>query len=270
MNILFLGDIVGRAGRDAVIAVLASLRGQLALDLVVANAENAAHGFGLTPEIARSLYDAGCDALTLGNHAWDRREILAYIESEPRLLRPINYPPGTPGRGAQVITGNGRRALVINAMTRLFMDPLDDPFAAVKAELARHRLGVTVDAILIDLHGEASSEKQAFAHHFDGQVSLVVGTHTHVPTADARVLAGGTAYQTDAGMCGDFDSVIGMAKDGSISRFVRKLPGERLAPAEGEATVCGLFVATDPATGLARRVSPLRIGGCLSQQSPLV
>jgi len=270
VNILFLGDIVGRSGRDAVIAALPGLRRDLSLDLVVANAENAAHGFGLTPEIARALYAAGCDALTLGNHAWDRREILGYIETEPRLLRPINYPPGTPGRGAQLVDANGKRALVVNAMARLFMDPLDDPFAIVRAELGRHRLGVTVDAILIDLHGEASSEKQAFAHHFDGQVTLVVGTHTHVPTADERVLAGGTAYQTDAGMCGDFDSVIGMAKDGSITRFLRKLPGERLAPAEGEATICGLFVQTDPATGLARRVAPLRMGGCLSPQSPLV
>jgi hypothetical protein len=270
MNILFLGDIVGRSGRDAVIAALPSLRRDLALDLVVANAENAAHGFGLTPEIARALFDAGCDALTLGNHAWDRREIVPYIETEPRLLRPINYPPGTPGRGAQVIAAQGLKALVINVMARLFMDPLDDPFATVKAELARHRLGVTVDAILIDLHGEASSEKQAFAHHFDSQASIIVGTHTHVPTADARVLPGGTAYQTDTGMCGDFDSVIGMAKEGSISRFVRKMPGERLAPAEGEATICGLFAETDQATGLARRVEMLRLGGCLSPQLPMV
>jgi len=270
VNILFLGDIVGRAGRDALIAALPGLRRDLALDLVVANAENAAHGFGLTPDIARALFEAGCDALTLGNHAWDRREIVAYIESEPRLLRPINFPPGTPGRGAQLIQANGKRTLVINAMARLFMDPLDDPFATVKAELLRQRLGVTVDAILVDLHGEASSEKQAFGHHFDGQVSLVVGTHTHVPTADARVLAAGTAYQTDAGMCGDFDSVIGMAKEGSITRFIRKLPGERLAPAEGEATICGLFVETDPATGLARRVSPLRMGGLLAPTMPVV
>lgn len=270
MNILFLGDIVGRTGRDAVIAALPGLRRDLALDLVVANAENAAHGFGLTPEIARALFDAGCDVLTLGNHAWDRREIIAYIETEPRLLRPANFPPGTPGRGAQLVAANGKRALVINVMARLFMDPLDDPFATVKAELSRHRLGVTVDAILIDLHGEASSEKQAFAHHFDGQASVIVGTHTHVPTADARVLAGGSAYQTDAGMCGDFDSVIGMAKDSSIARFLRKMPGERLAPAEGEATICGLFVATDAATGLASRVAPLRMGGCLSPERPLV
>lgn len=270
MNILFLGDIVGRAGRDAVIAALPTLRRDLALDLVVANAENAAHGFGLTPEIARALLAAGCDALTLGNHSWDRKEIIPYIESEPRLLRPINYPPGTPGRGAHVVAAGGRRTLVINAMARLYMELLDDPFAAVKAELGKHRLGVTVDAILIDLHGEATSEKQAFAHHFDGQASIVVGTHTHVPTSDQRVLPGGTAFQTDAGMCGDFDSVIGMAKEGSVSRFLRKTGTERLAPAEGPATVCGLFVVTDPATGLARRVEPLRLGGVLAPAMPVV
>lgn len=271
MNILFLGDIVGRAGREAVIATLPGLRRDLALDLVVVNAENAAHGFGLTPEIARALFEAGADCLTLGNHSWDRKEIIPYIEAEPRLLRPLNYPPGTPGRGAQLIPARaGGRVLVINAMTRLFMELLDDPFAATRAELGRHRLGVTVDAIVIDLHGEATSEKQAFAYHFDGQASLVAGTHTHVPTADQRILPGGTAYQSDVGMCGDFDSVIGMAKEGSVSRFLRKTSAERLVPAEGAATLCGLFVVTDPATGLARKAEALRTGGVLAPTMPVV
>jgi hypothetical protein len=270
VKLLFLGDIVGRTGRDAVAAALPGLRRDLALDCVIANAENATHGFGLSPENARTLFDAGCDALTLGNHAWDRKEIIPFIETEPRLLRPLNFPAGTPGRGSQVIAANGRRVLVVNLMARLFMDPLDDPFAAIRAELSRHALARTVDAILVDLHGEASSEKQAFAHYVDGTVSCVVGTHTHVPTADARVLPRGTAYQTDAGMCGDFDSVIGMAKDGAVARFVRKLPGERLAPAEGAATICGLFVVTDPASGLAVRVEPLRLGGALPPVMPMV
>lgn len=270
MNILFLGDIVGRSGREAVIAALAELRRELALDLVVANAENAAHGYGLTPEIARALFAAGCDALTLGNHTWDRKEIVPYLETEPRLLRPINYPAGTPGRGAQVLTVAGRRVLVINVMTRLFMELLDDPFAAVTAELARHRLGVTVEAIVVDLHGEATSEKQAFAYRFDGQVSMVAGTHTHVPTADQRLLPGGTAFQTDTGMCGDFESVIGMTRESSVQRFLRKQPAERLVPAEGPATLCGLFVVTDAATGLARRVEPLRLGGLLAPARPVV
>jgi len=269
MNLLFLGDIVGRSGRDAVVAALPELRRRLVLDFVIANAENAAHGFGLTPQIAEELFAAGCDALTLGNHAWDRREIIPYIEGEPRLLRPINFPPGTPGRGAGVYrTAGGKRVLVACAMLRLFMDPLDDPFAVVKAELARHGLGRTIDAAVIEAHGEATSEKMALGHFLDGQVSLVVGAHTHVPSADGQILPGGTAYQSDAGMCGDYDSVIGMQKEAALARFVRKMPGERLAPAEGEATVCGVFAATDPATGLARRVEPVRLGGRLASALP--
>ena len=271
MRILFLGDLVGRSGRDAVTEALPGLRRDLALDLVVVNAENASHGFGLAPEMARALLAAGADAITLGNHSWDRREIIPYIETEPRLLRPLNYPPGTPGRGAQVIEmRDGRRVLVMNAMGRLFMDALDDPFRGVQAAIAAHRMGLggTVSAILLDFHAEASSEKLAMGHSFDGKVSLVVGTHTHIPSADHQILPGGTAYMTDAGMCGDYDSVIGMEKGGASLRFWKKVPGERLAPAEGEATISGLFVETDDATGLARNVAPLRMGGRLSQAMP--
>lgn len=271
MRILFLGDVVGRTGRDAVVAALPGLRARLSLDLVVVNGENASHGFGLAPEMARALLAAGADVITLGNHSWDKKEIIPYIESEPRLIRPINYPPGTPGRGACLaeLPGN-RRALVVNAMGRLFMEPLDDPFRAVQAELQKHRMGQggTIQAAVIDIHAEASSEKQAFGHSFDGLVSLVVGTHTHVPTADHQILPGGTAYLTDAGMCGDYDSVIGMQKAGASLRFWRRVPGERLSPAEGEATICGLFVETDDATGLALRAEPLRQGGRLSQLMP--
>jgi metallophosphoesterase (TIGR00282 family) len=272
VRILFLGDIVGRAGRDAVAAALPALRRDLALDLVVVNAENASHGFGLSPEMARALFAAGADVLTLGNHSWDRKEIIPYIEEEPRLIRPLNYPPGTPGRGVAVVeVPGGRRALVVQAMGRLFMEPLDDPFRAVQAVLAQHSLGAggSVQAAVVDIHAEATSEKQAMGHSFDGRASLVIGTHTHVPTADARILPGGSAFQTDAGMCGDYDSVIGMAKGGASIRFWRKVPAERLAPAEGEATICGLFVETDDATGLARRVAPLRMGGGLSPAMPL-
>lgn len=268
MKILFLGDIVGRAGRDAVIAALPGLRARLAADLVIVNVENAAHGFGVTPEIARAVLGAGADVLTLGNHAWDRREIIPYIEGEPRLLRPFNYPPGTPGRGAGVFAAGSRKVLVVNAMGRLYMDALDCPFRGIDALLAAHAIGRTVDAIVIDVHAEATSEKQSFAFHLDGRVSLVVGTHTHVPTADAQILPRGTAYQSDAGMCGDYDSVIGMQKEGATQRFIRKLPGERLAPAEGEATICGVFVETDDATGLARRIAPLRQGGRLAPVMP--
>jgi metallophosphoesterase (TIGR00282 family) len=271
VRLLFLGDIVGRAGRDAVTATLPGLREKLRLDLVVVNAENASHGFGLAPEMARALFIAGADVLTLGNHAWDRKEIIPYIEGEPRLIRPLNYPPGTPGKGAVVaVLADGRRALVLQAMGRLFMEPLDDPFRAIQGELAQHSLGSqgTVQAIIIDFHAEASSEKQAMGHSFDGRASLVIGTHTHVPTADHRILPGGTAFQTDAGMCGDYDSVIGMQKAGASIRFWRKVPAERLAPAENEATICGLFVETDDTTGLARRVAPLRIGGGLEPILP--
>ena len=271
MRILFLGDLVGRSGRDAAGAAIPELRKSLDLDLVVVNGENASHGFGLAPEMARALFLAGADVITLGNHAWDRREIIPYIEGEPRLIRPLNYPPGTPGHGSFVaVLRDGRRALVIQAMGRLFMDTLDDPFRGVQAALAGHRMGAdgTVQAIVVDFHAEASSEKLSLAHSFDGKVSLVIGTHTHTPSADHQILEGGTAYMTDAGMCGDYDSVIGMQKGAAALRFWKKVPGEKLAPAEGVATVCGLFVETDDATGLARRVEPLRLGGRLSQAMP--
>ena len=271
MRILFLGDIVGRSGRDAVAAALPGLRARLAPDLVVINAENASHGFGLAPEMARALFAVGADVLTLGNHAWDRKEIIPFIETEPRLIRPLNHPPGTPGRGAAVVeVPGGRRALVLNLLGRLFMEPCDDPFRAAQAELARHSLGAggSVQAVVIDIHAEASSEKAALAHSFDGRASLVIGTHTHVPSADHQILEGGTAFMTDAGMCGDYDSVIGMQKGAASLRFWRKVPAERLAPAEGEATLCGVLVETDDSTGLATRIAPLRMGGRLSQAMP--
>lgn len=269
MKILFLGDVLGRAGRETVGARLPGLRQDLRADLVIVNAENASHGFGLAPEMARLLFAAGADVITLGNHAWDRKEIIPFIAETPRLLRPLNYPPGTPGSGSVVVTlADGRKALVLQAMGRLFMDAMDCPFRGTADVLVRHRLGSTVQAIFVDFHAEASSEKMAFAHTFDGQVSAVVGTHTHCPTADAQVLPGGTAFQSDAGMCGDYDSVIGMQKDGAALRYWRKMPGEKLGPAEGPVTICGVLVETDDATGLARRIEPLRVGGRLSQVMP--
>jgi len=271
MHILFLGDIVGRSGREAVAAALPDLKKRLRIDLAIINAENASHGFGLAPEMARAIFDAGADVITLGNHAWDRKELIPYIAEHPRLIRPLNFPPGTPGAGSVLVELSGnRRALVLNVMGRLFMDPLDCPFRLSAQELAKFKLGSSVSAIVVDFHGEATSEKMAYGHSFDGQVSLVVGTHTHIPTADHGVLAGGTAFQTDAGMCGDYDSVIGMSKEGAASRFWRKMPGEKLHPADGVATLCGLFVETDDATGLARRAEPVRLGGRLSQIMPVV
>lgn len=269
MRILFIGDVVGRTGREAVGAALPGLRARLRLDLAVVNAENASHGFGLGPDMADALFAAGADVITLGNHAWDRKEIIPYIADHPRLVRPLNFPPGTPGAGsAAVELVDGRKALVAQAMGRLYMDALDCPFRGTAQELSRHRLGVTIQAIVLDIHAEASSEKMAYAHSFDGQVSLVVGTHTHVPTADHQILPGGTAFLSDAGMSGDYDSVIGMHKDIATTRFWRKMPAERLNPAEGETTICGVFVETDDRTGLAVRIAPLRMGGRLDPAMP--
>jgi metallophosphoesterase (TIGR00282 family) len=268
MKVLFLGDVVGRAGRDAIAAHLPGLRQSLGLDFVVANGENAAHGFGITERTARDLYEAGVDCITTGNHVWDQREILSTIDGDPRLLRPINFPRGTPGRGIGVFTLGKRRVVVVNVMTRLFMDPLDDPFAAVDAVLATQRIGGGVDLLLVDVHGEATSEKMALGHFCDGRVSLVVGSHSHVPTADAQILPGGTGYQTDAGMCGDYDSVIGMKKEAAVQRFVRKMPGERLSPADGEGTLCGVFAEIADGSGRATRIAPVRIGGRLIPAIP--
>jgi len=269
MRILFLGDIVGRNGREAVLAELPGLRRVLRIDLAIVNAENASHGFGLAPEMAKALFVAGADVITMGNHTWDRKELIPYIAETPRLIRPLNYPPGTPGNGWVVVDlQDGRKALVLQAMGRLFMDPLDCPFRGTADVLARYRLGGTVQAIIADIHAEASSEKLAYGHSFDGQVSCVIGTHTHCPAADAQILPGGTAFQSDAGMCGDYDSVIGMAKTGATLRFWHKMPGEKLGPAEGAVTICGVFVETDDQAGLAHRIEPLRIGGRLAQIMP--
>ncbi|MGE3624671.1 MAG: TIGR00282 family metallophosphoesterase [Bdellovibrionales bacterium] len=270
MRILFFGDIMGRSGRDGVARHLPALKTRLKPDVVIINAENAAGGFGITDKIAQEFYALGADCLTTGNHVWDQKELLGTIDRDPRLIRPLNYPEGTPGRGCYLHQlPDGRKILVANIMARLFMEPsLDDPFAATEKLLAQHRLGASVQAILLDFHSEATSEKMAFGHNFDGRVSAVIGTHTHVPTADDQILPKGTAYLSDAGMCGDYDSVIGVKKALSIWRFTRKIPGERMAPAEGEATMCGAFIVTDDATGLARRIEPFRIGGRLRQQMP--
>ncbi len=261
MRILFLGDIVGRAGRDAVVEAAPGLRAAFDLDLLVVNGENAAHGFGITPKICEALYGAGVDVITTGNHVWDNREILTHIGDDKRLLRPFNFPEGAPGRGWAIVeTERAGKALVANVMLRLFMDPLDCPFTAMEQVVNTAALGREVKAILVDMHGEATSEKRAMGHFLDGRASLVVGTHSHVPTADGHIMKGGTAYLTDAGMCGDYDSVIGMRKELSIQRFRTKRPGERLAPADGPASLSGIFVETDPATGLAVTVRPFRQG----------
>jgi metallophosphoesterase (TIGR00282 family) len=259
---------MGKTGRQAVVRELPRLRRELALDFVAVNGENAAHGFGITPEICAELYATGAGVITTGNHVWDRKEIIPYIGGDPRLLRPLNYPAGTPGKGAGVFAlPDGRKLVVANAMARLFMETLDDPFAAVGDLLAGHPLGQGT-SILLDFHGEASSEKTAMGYFCDGRASAVLGTHCHVPCADYRILPKGTAYATDIGMCGDYDSVIGMQAENAVARFTKKMPGERLVPAEGQATLCGMLVETDDATGLALRIAPLRLGGRLDAAWP--
>ncbi|WP_169570063.1 TIGR00282 family metallophosphoesterase [Sneathiella limimaris] len=264
MRVLYCGDVVGRSGREVVIEKVPELRKSLKLDFVVVNGENAASGFGITEKITNSFYESGVDCIVLGNHSFDQKEIMNIMSSDKKLIRPVNYPEGTPGRGAAVFkTARGKSILIIQAMGRVFMDPLDDPFAAVDRLLNGNRLGSQHDFILVDLHAEATSEKMAMGHFCDGRASAVVGSHQHVPTADAMIFPGGTAYQTDAGMCGDYHSVIGMQKDEPLRRFTRKIPGGRFTPALGAATLCGILIETNDETGLATSIEPIRIGGHL-------
>ena len=262
MRILFIGDVVGRSGRAAVTDYLPAMVSDWSLDLVIVNGENSAGGFGITEAVYQELLDAGADAVTLGNHAWDQREALVFIERAPRLVRPVNMPPGTPGRGAALIdTKNGKRALIVNAMGRVFMTP----FAR---ELDACPLREAADAIVVDFHGEATSEKQGIGFFCDGRASLVVGTHTHVPTADHQILPGGTAYMSDAGMTGDYDSIIGMQKEEPLRRFTSGIPSARFEPASGEATLSGVAIETDDATGFATKIAPVRKGGRLAPAVP--
>ncbi len=269
MRLLFLGDVVGRAGRDAVHKALPDLKRRLAPEVVVVNAENAAGGYGLSEKLAREFLELGVDCLTMGNHLWDQKDLVGAIERLPQVIRPLNYPETTPGKGAAVFAArDGRKVVVTNLLGRLFMEPVDDPFAAIDRIIKAYPLGNVAAAILVDLHAEATSEKMAMGHHLDGRVSLVVGTHTHVPTADAQILPNGTGYITDAGMCGDYDSVIGMKKEVILTRFTRKIPTEKPQPADRDASVCGVYCETDERTGLARRLVPIRIGGKLSPSLP--
>jgi 2',3'-cyclic-nucleotide 2'-phosphodiesterase len=270
MKLLFLGDVMGRAGRTAVTGRLAKLREEWRLDFVVVNAENATGGAGLSPDHARLLLAAGADCLTLGDHAFDQKDMVGFIDSEPRILRPLNYAKVAPGRGARLFEAKGgRKVLVAQALGQVFMKrPFDDPFSAIDAVLRSHPLSGLAQAIVIDMHCEATSEKMGMGHWCDGRASLVVGTHTHVPTADAQVLPGGTAFQSDAGMCGDYNSVIGMDKLEPMRRFVTGMAKDRFTPAEGEATLCGTYVETDDKTGLATRVRMVRLGGRLDEAAP--
>lgn len=270
MRILFLGDVMGRSGRTAVIERLPKLRADWGLDFVVVNGENASQGAGLTGEHAKALLAAGADCVTLGDHAFDQKDMIQFIEQEPRILRPLNFSKVAPGRGFRIFeAGQGRKVLVTQVLGQVFMKrPFDDPFSAVEAVLKTHRIGVAVQAAIVDVHAEATSEKMALGHWCDGQASLVVGTHTHVPTADHQILNGGTAYLSDAGMSGDYNSVIGMEKLEPMKRFITGMISSRFEPAGGPATLSGVFVETDDKTGRALRVVPVRQGGLLEQAGP--
>ena len=271
MRLLFLGDVVGRAGRKAVVEHLPDLITRYKLDFVVVNGENAAGGFGITETIVQDFLDAGADAVTLGNHAFDQRDALVFIERQDRLIRPLNYPSGTPGRGTGLYRArNGAEVLVMQGMGRVFMPELDCPFRAIEAEVAACPLKSGCDVILVDFHAEATSEKQAMGAFLDGRVSCVVGTHTHVPTADDRVLKGGTAFMTDAGMCGDYNSIVGMEPQEPVNRFLTRIPRGRFEPAMGPATLSGLAVETNDRTGLALSAKALRLGGALAPTEPLL
>lgn len=270
MRILFLGDVMGRAGRAAISDHLSKIRAELALDFVIVNGENATGGMGLSGAHAKTMLDAGADVITLGDHAFDQKDMLGAIDKEPRIIRPINYAKTAPGKGFRLFDApGGKKVLVLQALGQVFMKrAFADPYSAVEQVLRAHPLGKAAHAVVVDFHAEATSEKMAMGHWCDGQASLVVGTHTHVPTSDTMILPAGTAYQTDAGMCGDYNSVIGMDKVEPIRRFVTGMIKERFTPAKAEATLSGVFVETDDATGKAIRVEPFRKYGRLQSHQP--
>ncbi len=270
MRLLFVGDIVGRSGRRVLLETLPRLRKRYALDFVIVNGENAAGGFGITEAILGEFLEAGADCVTLGNHAFDQKDALVFISRQPKLVRPLNLPKGTPGRGAGLYkAANGADVLVINALGRVFMNEMDCPFRAIDNEITACKLKQGCDAIFVDFHAEATSEKQALGHFLDSRVSAVVGTHTHAPTSDHRVMRGGTAFMSDAGMTGDYDSVLGMDSTEPVHRFLTRIPNERFTPSDGAATLAGVAVEIDDKSGLATAIMPVRLGGVLAPTEPL-
>ena len=262
MKILFLGDVVGASGRSVILKTLLLEIKNKKIDFVVVNGENAADsGVGITEEICRDFFNCGVDVITTGNHVWDQKETMIHIEKEKRLLRPENLFEPSPGKGFRIFEAkNGMRVGVLNLMGNVFMKKCDDVFETAERFLKRHKLKEHYDFLVVDFHGEITSEKMAMGHFFDGNASLFVGTHTHVPTNDSRILKGGTAYQTDAGMCGDYNSVIGMDKDNPINRFFKKKSSKHF-PATGEATLCGVIVDCCKQTGLAKNIENFIYGG---------
>ena len=270
MRILFLGDVVGRSGRNAITDHLTKLRDALNLDFVIVNGENATAGMGLSADHAKLILDAGADCITLGDHAFDQKDMLSFVEKESRILRPLNYAKTAPGAGSRLFDApGGKKILVAQVLGQVFMKrAFDDPFSTADAALKKVSLGGLADAVVVDFHAEATSEKMAMGHWLNGRASLVVGTHTHVPTSDTQIMTKGTAYQSDAGMCGDYNSVIGMDAAEPLGRFVTGMRKARFTPADGEATLSGVFVQTDPRTGLAIKAEPIRYGGALQSNVP--
>lgn len=257
MRVLFVADVIGSPGRKTAKGLLRLVREEVRADAVVLNGENSAGGFGILPEHVREYLDLGVDVITTGNHVWDKKDILPMLDSEPRLLRPANYPPGNPGRGSTVVAAGGVRLGVLNLQGRVFMPPIDDPFRGADALL--EQMKGQADVVVVEFHAEATSEKQAMAKYLDGRVSAVVGTHTHVQTADERVLPGGTAAITDLGMTGGLDGVIGMKAEISVQRQIMMARGERLQPADGELHLQGAVVDVDTATGRARSIERVSV-----------
>ena len=259
MRLIYCGDVVGRAGREAVLNNIADIRKKYAPDVFIVNVENAAHGFGVTPGICREFLEKGADALVTGNHVWQQRELIPFLNDCKQIIRPLNYPEMLPGRGAlEIILANGKKILIVQLLGRLFMEAVDCPIQAVDKLLKSYTLGKNIDAIFVDIHAEATSEKLAMGYYLDGKVSVVAGTHTHVPTADYRLLRQGTAYITDVGMCGDYDSVLGFEIDEPINRLARKYSGGRLTVAKGKGTLYGIIVDIDD-TGRAFNIEQLII-----------
>ncbi len=264
MKILFCGDVVGSSGRKVLRAFLPTLKETLDLDFIVVNAENAAHGFGLTPKMYKTLKELGIHVMTMGNHTWDKKDIVDVLQNEVDIVRPLNYPEGTIGRGFCVYTlPDGRKAAVAQVLGQVFMRDVDNPFQALKQITDKYTLGRDYQAFIVDIHGEATSEKMAMGFFMDGKASLVAGTHTHIPTADAMILPKGTGYITDIGMCGDYYSIIGMQVETAMPRFVNKAAKTRLQPAEKEGTLCAVYLETDDETGLCRTIRPVRLGAHL-------
>lgn len=269
MRLVFIGDVFGRSGREALEKYLPDIKKSYTPDVIIVNGENASHGRGITAKIANQFFEWGADCITTGNHIWDQREIISYIDKTPALLRPLNFSPGTPGNGIwESQLPDGRKFVVINAMGRHGMELSDDPFQTIDKALQTYRLGQNCQMIFIDFHAEATSEKACIGHYLDGHVTAVIGTHTHIPTSDYRILSGGTAFQTDAGMTGCYDSVIGIRKSAAIGRFLKKVPGEKFNPADGEACLCGVLIDTDDKSGHAKEIHPIRLGGHLTQARP--